>query len=326
MSWRRPFLSLLVVALFGALHPRDAHAAGKMTFVTDFGYLGRHAYYFVALDRGYYKDAGLDIDIVRGQGSADAVKQVAAGTAQMGFADAASVILGRANDGTPVKLVAEVYAKPPHAIFTLEGSGITKPKDLEGRSIADSASSSIPKMFPAYAKAAGIDPSKIKWIFVNSDAIAATLALGRADAVTYYTISEALMQKAVAPRKLVVMKFSDVGMDFYSNGLIASDDVIKSNPDMVRRFVQATLHGLKDAIADPEGAAKILHKYQRQIDVDIGTSEMKVVASLVQAPPEPLGSVDTARMQRTLDLVAHSFDLKEAVTVGDVFAPGFVGK
>lgn len=304
----------------------SAHAADKLTFVTDFGYLGRHAYYFVALDKGYYKDAGLDVDIVRGQGSADAVKQVAANTAQIGFADAASVILARANDGVPVKLVSEVYAKPPHAIFTLEGSGITKPSDLEGRTIADSASSSLPKLFPAYAKAAKIDPSKVKWLYVTSDAIAATLALGRSDAVTYYTISQKLMEKAVGPKQLKVLKFSDVGMDFYSNGIIANDNVLATNPDMVRRFVRAALHGLKDAIANPEEAAKILNKYQRQIDVDVGTAEMKVVGSLVQDPPEPLGSVDVPRMQRTIDLVKGSFELKKPVNVDDVFAPGFVDK
>ncbi|MBV9066967.1 MAG: ABC transporter substrate-binding protein [Methylobacteriaceae bacterium] len=303
-----------------------AYGADKITFVTDFGYLGRHAYYFVALDKGYYRDAGLDVDIVRGQGSADAVKQVGAGTAQIGFADAASVILGRANDGVPVKTVAEVYAKPPHAIFTLEGSGITKPADLEGRTIADSASSSLPKLFPAYAKAAEIDTNKIKWLFVTSDAIAATLALGRADAVTYYTISQKLMEKAVAPKKLTIMKFSDVGMDFYSNGLIANDEILKSKPDQVRRFVKATLQGLKDAVADPEAAAKILNKYQRQIDIDVGTAEMNVVASLVQTPPEPLGSVNRDRMQRTIDLVKSSFDLKKPVTIDDVLADGFVPK
>ncbi len=304
----------------------SAHAADKLTFVTDFGYLGRHAYYFVALEKGYYKDADLDVEIVRGQGSADAVRQVAANTAQIGFADAASVILARANDGVPVKLVAEIYAKPPHAIFTLEGSGITKPSDLEGRTIADSAASSLPKMFPAYAKAAKIDPSKVKWLYVTSDAIAATLALGRTDAVTYYTISQKLMEKAVAPKQLKILKFSDVGMDFYSNGIIANDNVLATKPDMVRRFVRATLRGLKDATEDPEAAAKILNKYQRQIEVETGTAEMKIVGSLVQDPPEALGSVSADRMQRTIDLVKGSFELKKAVAIDDVFAPGFVGQ
>ena len=233
-----------------------ANAADKIKFVTDFGYLGRHAYYFVALEKGYYKDANLDVEIVRGQGSADAVKQVAAGSAQIGFADTAAVILSRANDQVPVKMVAVIYDKAPHAIFALKDSGISKPQDLEGRNVADAAASSIPRMFPAYAKAAKIDATKVKWTVVASDAIAATLALGRADAVGYYTISEALLKKSIGSKELVILTYADAGLDFYSNGIIADEKLIATNPDVVKRFVQATLHGLKDSIANPEEAAK----------------------------------------------------------------------
>src|SRR6202023_826592 len=155
---------LLAALCACALGPRDAHAADKVTFVTDFGYNGRHAYYFVALDKGYYAKHDLDVSIVRGQGSADAVKQVAAGTAQIGFADTAAVILGRGNDQIPVRLVAIVYAKPPHAIYVLKESGIAKPKDLEGKRIADTAFSAVPKLFDAYAKAANIDAGKVTWL------------------------------------------------------------------------------------------------------------------------------------------------------------------
>jgi NitT/TauT family transport system substrate-binding protein len=301
-----------------------ANAADKVTFVTDFGYLGRHAYYFVALDKGYYKAANLDVDIVRGQGSADAVKQVAAGTAQIGFADAAALVLARANDQVPVKMVAVIYDRPPHAIFALKESGISKPKDLEGRSVADAAASSIPRMFPAYAKAAKIDGAKVKWTVVASDAIAATLALGRADAVGYYTISEALLKKAIGPKELVVLTYADAGLDFYSNGIIADEKLLSSNPDLVKRFVAATMKGLKDSIANPEEAAKILNKYHRQIDVDIGTAEMKAVASLVRKPLDKAGMIDLARMQRTVDIVTEAFALKQPVKAADVFVGGLV--
>jgi NitT/TauT family transport system substrate-binding protein len=188
VSHRERIMNLrLVAGVLAALTLLSGAASGadKITFVTDFGYLGRHSYYFVALEKGYYKAANIDVDIVRGQGSADAVKQVAAGTAQIGFADAPALILARANDQVPVKMVAVIYDKAPHAIFALKESGIKAPKDLEGRNVADAAASSIPRMFPAYAKAAKIDPSKVKWTVVSSDAIAATLALGRADAVGY---------------------------------------------------------------------------------------------------------------------------------------------
>lgn len=314
-------LALLALTLFFAGTP--AQAADKVTFVTDFGYLGRHAYYFVALDKGYYKEANLDVDIVRGQGSADAVRQVAAGTAQIGFADAAALVLARANDNVPVKMVAVVYDKAPHAIFALKESGISKPKDLEGRNVADAAASSIPRMFPAYAKAAKIDASKVKWSVVASDAIAATLALGRADAVGYYTISEALLKKSIGTKELVILTYADAGMDFYSNGIIAEEKLLASNPGLVKRFVKATLRGLKDSIANPEEAAKILNKYQRQIDVDVGTAEMKAVAGLVRKPAEKAGVIELPRMQRTVDIVAEAFSLKQPVNAADVFVSGF---
>lgn len=315
-------ITAVALAVFGAVP--NASAADKVTFVTDFGYLGRHSYYFVALEKGYYKDANLDVNIVRGQGSSDAVKQVASGSAQIGFADTATLILSRANDKVPVKLVAMVYDKAPHAIFALKESGISTPKDLEGRTVADAAASSIPRMFGAYAKAAKIDADKVKWTVVASDAIAATLALGRADAVGYYTISEALLKKTAGSKELVKLVYADAGMDFYSNGIIASEEVIKSKPDVVKRFVAATLRGLKDAIADPEGAAKILNKHHRQIDVDIGTAETKAVAGLVRSPADKIGHIEPSRMKSTVDLVSEAFDLKAPVNPSDVYVPGFV--
>src|SRR5260370_41147506 len=80
-----------------------------VTFITDFGFNGRHSYFFVALDKGYYKAEGLNVNIIRGQGSIDAVKKVATGAAQIGFAVDGAVILGPGNDSIPINLIAIVY-------------------------------------------------------------------------------------------------------------------------------------------------------------------------------------------------------------------------
>ena len=114
------FLMLFAIALSGG---NAARAADRVVFVTDYGLYGRHAYYFVAMEKGYYAAANIDVEIVRSQGSANTIKQVASGTAQIGFADAFAVILGRANDDIPVKLVAMIYPKPPHAVYVLKDSG-----------------------------------------------------------------------------------------------------------------------------------------------------------------------------------------------------------
>lgn len=318
----------LVLALAGAfgVAAERTLAADKVTFVTDFGFNGRHAYYFVALEKGYYAQQNLDVTIVRGQGSADAVKQVAAGTAQIGFADATAVILGRGNDQIPVKLVAVVYAKPPHAIYVLKDSGVTKPKDLEGKKIADTAFSAIPKLFPAYAQAAKIDASKVTWLVASSDALPGMLQTGRADGIGQFIVGEPLLAKAAAPKQVVALSYADAGLDLYSNGIIASDNLIRSKPDVVRRFVAATLRGLRDAMANPQEAGAIMHKHHRAVDADIATGETRIVARLTEQPNLALGTIDPGRMRKTVEIVAAAFSLKHPVRPEDVFASGFVAK
>jgi NitT/TauT family transport system substrate-binding protein len=305
---------------------QSAFAADNVTFITDFGFNGRHAYYYVALDKGYYKAAGLDVKIVRGQGSTDAVKQVASGTARIGFADTSAVIFARANDGIPVKLVSVIYAKPPHAIYVLKESGITKPKDLEGKKLADTAFSAMPKMFGAYAKAAGIDASKVNWVIAGSDALPGMLSLGRVDGIGQYTVGEPLLRKAAEPKDIVQLAYSDVGLDYYGSGLVTMESTLQSNPDLVRKFIAATLHGLKDAMANPKEAGEIMHKYHREVDEGVASAETVKVGQLATVADAPLGAIDSARLQRTIDIISGAYALKNTVKASDIFAPGFVPK
>ena len=211
--------SLLVL---GVLHEHGpAEALESVSLITDFGYNGRHAYFFVALDKGYYKAAGLDVKILRGQGSVDAIRQVGAGNATFGFADTGSLVLARANDQIPVKLVASVYARPPQAIFCREDAGIKLPKDLEERSIANPAGGSIPDLFPAYAKAAGIDASKVKWVIASSESLPTLLAANRTPCVGQFIVGEALLRAQAAPAKLVRFAYADSGLNYYGNGIVA---------------------------------------------------------------------------------------------------------
>ncbi len=182
----------------------------------------------------------------------------------------------------------------------LKESGISKPKDLEGRKIANPAGGAIPKMFPAYAKAAGIDVVKVTWVVAPSESLPSLLTLGRVDAVGQFTVGEPLLRKQAAPKELVQLTYADAGLDFYSNGLIAADGTIQKQPELVRRFVDATLHGLKDAIADPQEAARILDKYHREVEVEIAAGEVEMVRSLAVVPHMALGAIRLNRVRRTV--------------------------
>ncbi|CAN5286621.1 ABC transporter substrate-binding protein [soil metagenome] len=316
----------LAVALFSMLAAAGVQAAqaAETNFITDFGFNGRHAYFYVAREKGYYKAEGFDVNFVRGQGSADAIKKVAAGIATFGFADAGSLVLARGNDGVPVKLVSIVYAKPPQAIFAIKGTGITSPKDLEGKTVADTASSSVRLLFPAFAKAAGIDASKVKWVIAEGSALPSLLANGRADAICQFSVGEPLIASAVSPKEVVRIDYGDAGLDYYGNGIIASDEMIAKHPDQVKAFVRATIKGMKDAFANPAEAAEIMAKYQKELSPAVIEGETKLVKALAEVKGQSLGHIDPRSIAGTVDVISASFTLKEPVKPADIFAPGFV--
>jgi NitT/TauT family transport system substrate-binding protein len=311
--------------LLGAFLVRDdAQALDNVTLITDFGYNGRHAYFFVAIDKGYYRDADLDVKVVRGQGSVDAIRQVGANNAIVGFADAGSLVLARGNDQIPVKLVAIVYARPPQAVFCRDDSGLRQPRDLEGASIANPAGGATVDMFPIYAKAAGFDAGKVKWVVAGSDALPGLLASNRVPCVGQFTVGEPLLRMQAAPARLVRFAFADAGVSFYGNGIIATDTTIVTKPDIVRRFVAATIRGMQDAFANPAEAGRIMNKYHPAIEIAVAKGETEAVAELAQVKGRKLGMIDPARIEETVGAVTSVFKLKTPVGVSDVFAPGFV--
>jgi NitT/TauT family transport system substrate-binding protein len=304
--------------------PLPPASAAEVNFITDFGYNGRHSYFYVALDKGYYKTEGLEVNILRGQGSADAIKKVASGAAVVGFADAGSLVLARSNDAIPVKLLSVVYATPPHAIFALTDSGIKTAKDLEGRTVADSAFSAMPLIFNAFAQAAKIDRDKVKWIAAESSALPSLLATGRVDAIGQFTVGEPLLAATVAPKTLVRIAYKDAGLDYYANGIVATEKTIAENPAMLKAFVRATQKGMADAFANPKEAGVILNKYQKQISPEVAEGETKLVGELAIIPGHKMGVIDQGRIQRTIDIMAKSYPMKSPVQPLDMFVPGYV--
>lgn len=313
--------AILTTAALLSLQP--AHAT-EVNFVTDFGYYGRHSYYYFAFDKGYYKQEGIELNFLRGQGSIDAIKKVASGAAMIGFADAGALTLARGNDGIPVKLLAIVYATPPHAIFALADSGIQKPKDLEGKTLADSAFSAIPVIFNAYAQAAGVDAKKVKWITAEVSALPSLLATGRVDGIGQFTVGEPLLADTVKPKKLVRLAYKDAGLDYYGNGIVATEQTIKEKPELLKAFVRATLKGMRDAFANPTEAGEILSKYHKEISPDVATGETEQVRELAVVKGQPLGAIDPARIGRTIEIMQKAYPVKSPVQPQDMFATGFV--
>src|SRR6185295_4147900 len=210
---------------------------------------GRHAPYYTA----------------QGNGTMQGLRTLIAGKAQFVFQDLGVMMAVRAKEGAKIRALACLYQKSPHTVFFIEGKGISKPKDLEGKKIAFSPGDSPKLMFPAFAKAIGIDESKLSWLSVDPNSKNAVLLNHSVDGMITYLFTLPVLQKAAQNNdKVGTLVYSDYGADFYSNGLGAMDDYIKQKPEVTRNFVQATMEGVKYTLAHPEEAVQMLKKHQPQ--------------------------------------------------------------
>ena len=151
-------------AFIGAvLLSTSAHAQTAIKFALDWRFEGPAAPYFVAIDKGYYKAEGLDVTIDPCAGSVEPINRVASGAYQVAFADINSLIKYRDNPANaPIKAVMMGYDTPAFAIITLKKTGISKPKDLEGRVLGAPAPDGAYAQWPIFVNANKIDASKVK--------------------------------------------------------------------------------------------------------------------------------------------------------------------
>ena len=148
----------------------------------------------MALDKGYYKAKGLDVTLENSKGSGDSIAKVDTGRADAGLADAA-VVIASVGRGTTVKTVGMVFDKTPLNIFSLKSKPLTKPKDLEGKTLGAPPGDSQRQMFPAFAKLNGIDAGKVTWVNIEPAAKMAAVAEKRMDGVGDYSHRPAVLRE-----------------------------------------------------------------------------------------------------------------------------------
>src|SRR5262249_35810509 len=173
------------------------------------------------------------------------IRTLMAGQSQFVFQDIGVMLSVRAKEGARIKALACMYQRTPHTLFYIKGKGISQPKDFEGRKIAFSPGDSPRLMFPAFAKANGVDESKISWLSVDPNSKNAVLLNYATDGMVTYLFTLPVLQKAAkAGDEIGTFVYADWGADFYSNGLGAMEDYIKAKPDVTRNFVHATMEGV----------------------------------------------------------------------------------
>ena len=323
----RVFAALIGAALLST----SAYAQTAIKFALDWRFEGPAAPYFVAIDKGYYKAEGLDVSIDPGAGSVEPINRVASGAYQVAFADINSLIKYRDNPANaPIKAVMMGYDTPAFAIITLKKTGISKPKDLEGRVLGAPAPDGAYAQWPIFVDANKIDASKVKIENLGFPVREPMLAQGKVDAITGFWFSSYMNLKAngVAGDDIVVMLMRDFGLDLYGNVIIANPEFAKANPKALAGFIRATLKGYQDTIASPDTAIDSLMKRNQIAKRDVELERLKLAISRNYVTPDVkkngLGVVDMARLSRSIDQIGLTFKYTNKPKADDIFTAEFL--
>ncbi len=318
-------LGLLALAAGGP----EAQAPQKIVFALNWFAVGDHAAYWVALEKGYYKARGLDVELQNSKGSGDSIAKVDTNRADIGLADAA-VVIPRIAQGAKVRIVGVVFDNTPLNMWMWKSSGIAKPKDLEGRTLAAPPGDAQRQLFPAFAKLHGIDAAKVKWLSIEPAAKFVTLSEKRADVVADYITGQPFYEKAIGRENLASMPWHQHGFDIYSISIIASEKTLNERAKVLRDCVAASYMGWRDVMDNPKAALDIFKKRVPEIDLSLIEPNMMLGLELMKTERyarNGLGWVDRAKMCNTVELInTYMPDMPRKVGCDEVFTNDFLTK
>lgn len=317
----RSSILLLLACIWTA---SSALAADKVSLRLDWVYGSEHAPIFLARDKGFFKNEGIDVQLLPGQGSTVTVKLVGNGTADFGYAaaDTALIAVGK---GLPVVSTAVILQKSPSAIIFPASSGIETLKDLYGKTLGVQYKSTTEKQWRAVEKINGIDDAKIHQVAADG-AVAALIENKTIDAGVAFFFNDALKVEADGtPMKWIL--FSDAGLPIYSTALITSPDLIKKNPDLVRRFTRAFVKGWTYSLSHEKEALDIFLKDNPTIDAKYSALKLPQVLKLTQTSDTEQHGVGYSTTEKWEAMQKALIDMglmPEPIKVSEVFTNAYL--
>ena len=307
----------LLIILASLLISITSYADTKIPFTLDWKFEGPSAPFFNAIDKGYFKDAGLNVEISPGKGSLDAIPKVATGSFPLGFADINSLIkFLDQNPGAPVTAIMMIYDKPPFAVIGRKSLGIKSPADLPGSVLGAPPPDGAWAQFPSFAKANGLDMNKIKVEPVGFPTREPMLAEGKVSSVTGYSFSSFLnlVRLGVPEDDITTILMADHGLKLYGNAIIVNTDFASSNAKVVKSFLGAVGKGWKDAVSNPSSAIDALVKRNPAADKNLEKRMFNLALSgnvmTDYVLKNGMGNIDKARFEAAIAQLSETYKYK----------------
>jgi len=311
--------TLLFALLAAAALP--AAAQTRLEFVLNWVPGGDHAPYYYARAQGWYAKEGIDLVLEPGKGSATAVQRVGAGQSPIGLADMGNVLTLRGKGAETVG-VFNVYANSPQGMYWLKSSGIKSIKDFAGKKIGNPAGDGARTMWPALARANGVDPKSVTWVNVDANAKLSGLKAKAIDVTTSFYNLHHVYQRELGD-DMGFVAWRDVGLNNYGNSVIVNQAWLAKNKPLVDRFVKVTQRAFAACVKDASPCVKALVDANGALKMDNEMTNWSLVEVLMSdkfSREVALGIHDDGRMKADYELVRDfvgldkPFDVKAAYT------------
>lgn len=325
-------LSFVLAAMWVAAASSASQAAQStpIKFVMDWAWEGTQASWAVASESGCYAKAGLNVHTDRGYGSGDSISKVASGVYDIGVADFSSLVnydSGHADD----RLVA-VFVISDQALTSAEGlkkAGIFKPKDLEGKRISAVQPDASHVLFPAFAKANGIDLNSIHWVIVAPNLRETTVYRGQADAAVGHmnSVVTGLHSLGMTDSELTIMPYADYGVRLYGNAIIVKPAWATAHAQAMRSFVKCAIAGIQGTISHPDDSVRLMTKFSSMVDVDKEIDALKFSTTRAvytdDVKKNGLSDVTPKRLDQALTQISDAMGFKKPAP-SDVWTPDYL--
>jgi len=317
--------SILAVVLAGAA--TGAGAQERLDLVLNFVASGDHAPYYYARKMGWYRQAGIDLGIEVGQGSGLAVQKVGFGKNPAGIADFGSALVGRGK-GADVVAVMSTYANSPYGMYWLKSSGIKGPKDFVGRKYGVPPGDAGNVMWPAFARAVGIDPGSVTIVNVSPLAKIQALKSGSIDFTQSFYSGHAIFSAGLGP-DMLHLRWKDVGINPYSNALIINGGFLRARPAVAKALVQTTQRAFAACAANPEPCLQAVVAENSGLKIENERETWRLTMELMEdanAREIALGWFDPQRVAGDYALVDRYFKFDKAFPPDSAYSNDLLDK
>ena len=314
------------LAVLPLARPARAQAKRQVTMRLDWLYQGPNAGFMIAQDKGFYDEVGLSVEVGPGKGSGSTAQLVGSKATQFGFSDG-YVVGNSVSKGMSIRMVAGIYRRNPTAVIVLEESGIKTPKDLEGKTVASPTGGTQFQQWPAFVKGCGLDGSKIRLTNIDPAGSPPALITGQVDAIAGYAQGYVPSVEIRGNKKARILWYADCGVTAVSNGIIVHADLIKEDPDLIRRFVAASLKGFLYGRAHVDELAAIVKKFSEATVPAISRREAELSFETWVTPStagKPLGWMSEKDWEETVSVLRQYGGVTGALETSQLYTNEFV--